>query len=76
MEEQLRQEYEQAAGEMLALGHKLDELKRRYDWLVADLGGVEPSWGGGAQVLESLRATIQTTNLVALQNLLYHNSGE
>lgn len=71
-EEELKNRYEQAAGEMLSLGHKLDQLKRDYNWLVAnELSGVEPSWGGGAQVLETIRVSIQTTYLVALQDLLY-----
>jgi hypothetical protein len=74
-EQQLLELYRELAGQMLQIGHRLDEAKRQYDYLVSQAGG-EPPWGGGAQVLESLRTTIQTTNLVALQNLLYHNSGE
>jgi hypothetical protein len=74
MENQLLLQYQELAGQMLALAHQADKLKRDYDYLVSQAAGVEPQWGGGAQVLESLRATIQTTNLVALQNLLY--SGE
>lgn len=71
-EQQLLELYRELSGQALQLAHKLDDAKRQYNWLVSQqLGNVEPSWGGGVQVLESLRTTIQTTNLTALQNLLY-----
>jgi hypothetical protein len=72
-ENDLKAQYVDVAGELLALAEKLDRLKSVYNWMRASGGQLPtaPPWDGGVQVLETLRTTIQVDNVAVLYDLAY-----
>lgn len=72
-DESLKLQYKDAAARMLSLAEELDRLKSLYNWMRGAGGQLPaaPSWDGGVQVLETLRTSIQTTNVATLYDLAF-----